>query len=416
MSDDRIEIIEDRGPPSSGGVPPWTLLVVDDDDTVHKATRFALSDFSFEDRALRILSAYSASEARDVIEVEPDTALVLLDVVMESETIGLDLVRWIRDDMLNHKVRIVLRTGQPGFAPEFEVIRDYDINDYKEKSEMTAAKLVTTVYSALRSFRDIVALEEQADTLRHALTAAESASRAKTAFITHMSHEFRTPLNGILGLSEMIATEVLGPVGNAKYKEYAWDIVASGRQLRDLVESVLVIAERDDEKPLVLERFDLRGLIEEVFNQEVREVSWAFGGGADKRTAAQPASLMMRADRRAVRTMLANLVSNAVVHNPPHCKVRIAAKRVQDGGIDLSVVDNGSGIAPAILAKLGEHFNAVGGTNRYVAAVGGLGLGLVVTKLLIERHGGHLDIDSTVGSGTTVRLHFPPECVVSQKR
>jgi len=415
MSEDRIEIIEDRVSSTDGGVPPWTLLVVDDDDTVHRATRFALSDFAFEDRTLRILSAYSAAEARDVIALEPDTALVLLDVVMESETVGLDLVRWIRDDMLNHKVRIVLRTGQPGFAPEFEVIRDYDINDYKDKSEMTAGKLVTTVYSALRSFRDIVALEKQADTLRHALTAAESASRAKTAFITHMSHEFRTPLNGILGLSEMIATEVLGPIGNAKYKEYAWDIVASGRQLRDLVESVLVIAERDDEKPLVLERFDLRGLIEEVFNQEIREVPWAFGGAAEERSSGRPVSLMMRADRKAVRTMLANLVSNAVMHNPPHCKVRIAAKRVQNGGLDLSVIDNGAGIEPAVLARLGEHFNAVGGASRYVAAAGGLGLGLVVTKMLIERHGGGLDIDSTVGTGTTVRLHFPPGSVVAPK-
>ncbi len=272
MSQDRVQIVEDAGRAVTALMSsPWLLLIVDDDESVHQATRFALQGFTFEGRELRILSAYSAGQARQVIASEDDIAVVLLDVVMESVHGGLDLVRWIRDELSNNHLRIVLRTGQPGFAPEMQVVRDYDINDYKEKGEMTAAKLATCVYAALRSFRDIVRLEVQAERLHHALAAAEAANRAKTDFITHMSHEFRTPLNGILGLSEMIASEVLGPVGNPKYKEYAWDIVSSGKRLQVLLEGVLELTESGDDTPLDFTTFDLRTLIGEFLASKSRD-------------------------------------------------------------------------------------------------------------------------------------------------
>ena len=406
MPDERIPIIEDGGPSQGdGGVPPWLLLVVDDDESVHQATRFALGDFDFEDRELKILSAYSAAEAREVIAEQEDTAVILLDVVMESEYVGLELVRWIRDELANSRVRIVLRTGQPGFAPEFQVVRDYDINDYKEKSELTAAKLVTTVYSALRSFRDIVSLEEQADKLEQALLSAEMASRAKGNFITHMSHEFRTPLNGILGLSEMIATEVLGPVGNAKYKEYAWDIVTSGRRLLAMVESVLEFSDDGDQMPLEFEPFDLRALIGESFEHASQDVPVKLEQADAAPGTAAGSGLMLHADRHAVQTMLMNLVSNALRHNPPGCNVRVTARQQPDGALVLSVQDDGVGIEPAVIQRLGKPFNIE--SDPYVTGESGLGLGLVATKRLIERHGGHMTVESEKGRGTAVRLHFP---------
>lgn len=406
MSGDRISIIEDTPDPDAGGKqPPWLLLVVDDDDSVHQATRFALDDFSFENRGLKILSAYSAEEARQVIAEQQDTAVILLDVVMESETVGLELVRWIRTELANVRVRIVLRTGQPGYAPEFQVVRDFDINDYKDKSEMTAAKLTTAVYSALRSFRDIVSLESQAEKLEEALQTAESASRAKSNFIMHMSHEFRTPLNGILGLSEMIASEVLGPVGNPRYKEYAWDIVSSGRRLLAMVESVLEISDGGDQMPLVFEPFDLRGLINEFFEHQLGEASVVPDNSMIEAVPGGEGPLMLRADRHAVQTMLMNLVSNALKHNPPHCSVRLTARQLADGGLVLSVIDDGGGMDPEIVKRLGKPFNVE--NDPYVTGESGLGLGLVATKRLIERHGGHLSVDSDRGNGTTVRLHFP---------
>ncbi|MEQ8345615.1 MAG: ATP-binding protein [Sneathiellaceae bacterium] len=412
MSEDQVPIIEDATMPGGGEVsPPWLLLIVDDDASVHQATRFALGDFRFEDRRLQILSAYSAAEARKVVSIQDDLAVILLDVVMEDEHVGLEFVRWIRNELDNRKVRIVLRTGQPGFAPEFTVVRDYDINDYKQKSEMTAARLVTTIFAALRSFRDLVRLEEQAGRLTDALRTAEAASRAKTEFITHMSHEFRTPLNSIIGLSEMIATEMLGPVGTVKYREYAWDIVTSGRRLQTLVESVLDLAEDSDGLPLRLETFDLHDLVNEFFAQEAREVPIVRERGNLERPTpeAGPRRLLLRADRHAVQTMLKHLVSNALNHNPADCYVRVTARQLRDNALALSVIDDGIGIDAAVLTRLGEPFNLH--SDPYIsgggAGGGGLGLGLLATKALIERHGGQMKVESEKGKGTTVRLLFP---------
>lgn len=406
MPGDRISIIEDvQETVARTSAQPWLLLIVDDDDSVHQATRFALDDFSFENRGLKILSAYSAAEARKMIAEQDDTAVILLDVVMESEYVGLEFVRWVRDELSNSRVRIILRTGQPGFAPEFQVVRDFDINDYKEKGELTAGKLVTTIYSALRSFRDIERLEQQSGKLHQALKTAETASLAKTNFITHMSHEFRTPLNGIIGLSEMIATEVLGPVGNVKYKEYAWDIVSSGRSLLAMVESVLEFSDTGDVADLEVEPFDLRELISEFFEQGAGAAPGETDRTVEKNPSPGAGKLILRADSHAVQTMLMNLVSNALKHNSQDCNVRVTARSLAEGGLVLSVIDDGDGIEPAVLERLGDPFNIE--NNPYVSGDGGLGLGLVATKKLIERHGGRLSVESERGKGTTVRLTFP---------
>ena len=138
---------------------PWKMLVVDDEQQMHKATTFALQGFLFEGKPLEILSAYSGAEAREILAKENDIACILLDVVMETENAGLDLVGHIRDVIKNNSVRIILRTGQPGYAPELEVISKYDINDYKAKSELTRTKLITALTSALRSYEQIKAME-----------------------------------------------------------------------------------------------------------------------------------------------------------------------------------------------------------------------------------------------------------------
>lgn len=140
--------------------PPWTVMVVDDDASVHEVTRLALADFQFEGRALRFLSAFTAAQAEALLVEHRDTALVLLDVVMESDHAGLGLVSYVREVLGNRTVRIVLRTGQPGQAPERRVITDYDITDYKTKVELTSGKLYTAVVTALRTFRHLVELED----------------------------------------------------------------------------------------------------------------------------------------------------------------------------------------------------------------------------------------------------------------
>ncbi len=139
---------------------PWKIIIADDEEDVHHVTRMVLSDYRFEDRPLQFLSGYSAKQTRVLIEENPDTAIILLDVVMETDDAGLNLVRFIRQDLENRFVRIILRTGQPGKAPEKDVIIKYDINEYKEKTELTIQKLFTTITSALRSYRDLRIIEK----------------------------------------------------------------------------------------------------------------------------------------------------------------------------------------------------------------------------------------------------------------
>ncbi len=151
---------------------PWKVLIADDEEEVHNVTRMVLGSYTFEGRPVELLSAYSAKEARKRITDNPDTAIILLDVVMESEDAGLQMVKWLRDEAKNYTVRIILRTGQPGQAPEKTVIQDYDINDYREKTELTDQRLFTSITSSLRSYRDLRTIERNKHGLEKIIAAS----------------------------------------------------------------------------------------------------------------------------------------------------------------------------------------------------------------------------------------------------
>jgi len=152
----------------------WKVLIVDDEAEVHNVTRLVLSGFRYRGRALEFLSAYTGAEAKTMLAAHPDIAVILLDVVMEENDTGLKLVKYIREDLENRFVRIILRTGQPGQAPEERVIVEYDINDYKEKTELTAQKLLTTIVSALRTSSDIATIEANRLGLEKIIEASEN--------------------------------------------------------------------------------------------------------------------------------------------------------------------------------------------------------------------------------------------------
>lgn len=156
-----LYVFAEEAPPSPAGVParPWKVVVADDDAEVHDISNRVLSGLHFEGRPVQCLSAHSGAETLSLMREHPDVALLLLDVVMESDDAGLAVVRQVREILGNGFVRIVLRTGQAGCAPEESVVIDYDINDYKEKTELTARKLITTVVAALRAYRDIETIE-----------------------------------------------------------------------------------------------------------------------------------------------------------------------------------------------------------------------------------------------------------------
>ena len=146
----------------------WKVLVADDEPEVHAITKMVMNELEFGGKSLELLEAYNSADVRTILESTPDIALILLDVVMETDTSGLDLVKYIRGELGNKLIRIILRTGQPGLAPESRVIIDYDIDDYKEKTELTAQKLKTSVISALRAYRDLLRLETSTSRLAEA--------------------------------------------------------------------------------------------------------------------------------------------------------------------------------------------------------------------------------------------------------
>ncbi len=156
-------IDDDAKPPEASPLrsdrKPWQVLIADDDREVHMVTELALRDFEFDGRPLEFLHAYSGREAVEIIREHTDVAAILMDVVMESEHAGLDAVHSIRRQLGNRLCRIILRTGHPGQAPENEIISRYDIDDYREKTELSSKKLYTSIYVAIRSYRDARALE-----------------------------------------------------------------------------------------------------------------------------------------------------------------------------------------------------------------------------------------------------------------
>ena len=207
--DDIVQLIDDPGDePSAADSPRWKVAVIDDEPAVHDGTRFALSDYRLNGQSLEILSAYSAAEGRQLMRNHPDVAVVLLDVIMESDTAGLDLVEFIRKDLKNDTVRIILRTGQPGQAPERRVIVDYDINDYKAKTELTADKLFTAMTAALRSHQQLQRMIETRRGLEIIIEAAstlfdfKSMQRLAEGVLTQIASLLNVDCAGILVLRE----------------------------------------------------------------------------------------------------------------------------------------------------------------------------------------------------------------------
>jgi len=150
---------------------PWNVLLVDDEEDVIEVSRMVLEDLTFEDRPLNILTARSAGEARALFERYHDIALAFIDVVMETEHAGLDLVRYVREHLRNDRTRLILRTGNPGAAPERDVVRYLEIDDYKEKTELTADRLGTAVLTSLRSYRNLMARLHFQQGLQHIIEA-----------------------------------------------------------------------------------------------------------------------------------------------------------------------------------------------------------------------------------------------------
>lgn len=257
----------------------------------------------------------------------------------------------------------------------------------------------------LLTMRDITARKAAEAAQAEAKTAAETANRAKTEFLATMSHELRTPLNAILGFSHIIRDELMGSVGEPRYKEYAADIHDSGTHLLEIINDILDTARIEAGKlKLHEERVELPGLLTSVLRMASARPEGRTGT-VPVRSTVDGAIPTVVGDRRLLKQILVNLVSNALKFTQAG-EIVVAAGIAADGWLEIVVHDTGIGIAEADIPKVLQPFQQV--DSSHTRKYQGSGLGLSLVRSMMELHGGELRIDSVLGVGTKVTCRFPP--------
>jgi signal transduction histidine kinase len=262
------------------------------------------------------------------------------------------------------------------------------------------ALLVASVQHAYRSVFEAVELRARNQRL---LREAEEASRAKSEFLANMSHELRTPLNAVIGFSELMQTQSLGPLGSPRYVEYASDISASGRHLLQLIDEILDLSKVEAGAMHLSEQ---TCDVAELLDSSVRIAgARARQAGIEMRVEVESGLPPVRGDDLKIRQVLLNLLSNAVKFTPPGGTISIRAGRDGTGGLRIAVTDTGIGIAPADLERVMQPFVQV--ESASTRSRGGTGLGLPLARRLAELHGGTVTLESHPGAGTTAVLRVP---------
>jgi signal transduction histidine kinase len=299
---------------------------------------------------------------------------------------------------------------EPAFVPgEFESESNADRWEFVWTSVTFAA--IALIVPSLISLRNIAGRARAEVALRRAKDLAETANRAKSEFLAAMSHELRTPLNAIIGFSEIIQSETFGPVGSVKYRSYAEDINDSGQHLLALINDILDLSKVEsglDE--LYEEDIEVPAVIAAVLRL-VRQRGEDGGLALDLDF---PDDLpLLRGDERKLKQILANLLTNAIKFTDAGGKVTLRAWCRADSGFVFQIIDTGIGIAAEDIPKALSRFGQVDGDlNRQYE---GTGLGLPLTKALVELHGGRFDLQSQVGVGTTATVRFPATRIIRSR-
>ncbi|QGY41747.1 response regulator [Pseudodesulfovibrio cashew] len=378
MDDQLIFADEDGGREAeakgAGGNGTWKVLIVDDQEDVHNVTRLVLDGLAFEGRKVSCLSAYSGQEARELVVANPDLAVMLLDVVMETRRAGLEVAEYTREVARNHLVRIILRTGQPGEAPEREVVTELDINDYRSKTELTSERLITSVITAIRSFRDLKSVNDARRGLHH--------------LAMSVAHQIRNRTVAIAGFANIIKRheDVPEDVG-----EHLSTILQEAARLETMVSNVTRYAsiEIGEMRPA-----SIRVLLEEAMDHV--EDRMADSGGVEWEIFCPDQTVLV--DPALFVIAFEAIMDNAVDFSQGRVKVHI---KVSPGSLAcaIEVSDDGLGIAEEDLPYIFDPF--------FTRKANGSGMGLAIVRRIVMEHQWDIKVDSTVGKGTLVRVVIP---------
>ena len=279
---------------------PWKVLVVDDEEGIHGITRMIFRGYEFEQRPIELISAMSSSEAKKMLSQHPDTALALLDVVMETDNEGLLLVEHIRNHLNNQDIRIVLRTGHPGYAPEAQVIVNYDINDYLSKAELSASRLLTSVVVALRSFRDIKSARQQA-------TVNPDSNTTENQLLQSAAEQLNSQMQPILKQSQRLQQFDLNPVA----KDLSANLHAQHQRLNN---SINLLQDQDDGHSAdLIEPVKLMDEMLHTFLPQSRSDGWLLDYSIDSALPTQ-----IKTDPKLLRRLVMSAIELAIVQAHGH--------------------------------------------------------------------------------------------------
>ncbi|MCM2287354.1 MAG: response regulator [Desulfobacula sp.] len=419
MNDGPVEFIEDNASLNQVGSDKfWKVMIVDDEKSIHDITITSLKGFMFEGRGLRFLNAFSGQEAVALFHLHPDTALLIVDVVMETQNAGLNFVHYVREKLKNHVVQVVIRTGQPGLAPESDVISKYKINAYYSKTELRIQKLISLFTTSLRTFDISVRLEAELEKRREAEQELISlnksleekieertrqlvrANQLKSLFLANVSHEIRTPMNGIVGMADLLMDEDLAP----DQKEYARIIQSSAASLLAIINDILDISKIESGQVIFEQRsFSVKMLVHEVISlfrikAGEKNLDLIINVSED-----MPHFLV--GDETRIKQILINLVGNAVKFTEQGF-IRLAA-RIENKDRDecllfFEVEDTGPGIDDAYTDRMFDPFSQQDAsiTRKF----GGTGLGLAISRHLARLMSGDVTVYNKKPHGSVFKV------------
>lgn len=372
---------------------PARILIVDDDDIVRTIMRAEL-----EAEGYQVAEAKDGLEGCDACWASPPD-LVISDVLMPRMD-GYELCRRLRRHPKSVTVPILQMTGLDDTG-SVEKAYDAGATDFISKP-LQWPILRHRVRYVLRSARAFDDLRRSQTALIAAREKAEIANRAKTEFLSNMSHELRTPLNAVIGFSTLMRDRAWGPI-HEKYAEYAELMSEAGTHLLTIVNDILDIAKAEAGKlQLHEEEVDLAHLITQT-SRFIREQAAKAGVNFITEETGQPPRF--RGDTVKLRQILLNLLGNAIKFTPAGGQVTLSVNRGEDGGVNIEVTDTGIGIAKDQMELAMAPFGQI--DSKLSRKFEGTGLGLPLTKRLVELHGGILTIDSVVAEGTTVSVSLP---------